>query len=54
MDCTKKIISWLYGEGVNAQTRVLRIGELGQFAQIKKKKSLLILVMLKERNKIKG
>lgn len=37
MDCTKKIISWLYGEGVNAQTWVLRIGELGQFVQSKKK-----------------
>lgn len=38
MDCTKKIISWLYGEGVNAQTWVLRIGELGQFVQSKKNK----------------
>jgi len=38
MDCTKKIISWLYGEGVNAQTRVSRIGELGQFVQSKKKR----------------
>lgn len=55
MDCTKKIISWLYGEGVNAQTWVLRIGELGQFVQSKKKrKRILILVMLKERKKIKG
>lgn len=54
MDCTKKIISWLYGEGVNAQTWVLRIGELGQFVQSKKIKRILILVMLKERKKIKG
>lgn len=37
MDCTKKIISWLYGEGVNAQTYGLRIGELGQFVQSFKK-----------------
>lgn len=51
MDCTKKIISWLYGEGVNAQTRILRIGELGQFVQSKKIKRILILVMLKERKK---
>lgn len=54
MDCTKKIISWLYGEGVNAQTWVLRIGELGKFVQGKKIKRILILVMLKERKKIKG
>ena len=53
MDCTKKIISWVYGEGVNAQTWVLRIGELGQFVQSKKIKRLLILVMLKERKKSK-
>lgn len=49
MDCTMKIMSWLYGEGVNAQTWVLRIGELGQFVQSKKIKRILILVMLKER-----
>lgn len=50
MDCTKKIISWLYGECVNAQTYVLRIGELGQFVQFKKKiERILILVMFKER-----
>lgn len=40
MDCTKKIISWLYGEGVNAQTWGLRIGELGQFVQSFKKKNI--------------
>lgn len=55
MDCTKKIISSLYGESVNAQTWVLRIGEQGQFVQSKKiKKRILILGMLKERKKIKG
>lgn len=53
MDCTKKIITWPYGEGVNAQIWVLRIGELGQFVQSEKKR-ILILVMLKERKKIKG
>lgn len=37
MDCTKKIITWPYGECVNAQIWVLRIGELGQFVQSEKK-----------------
>lgn len=40
MDCTKKIITWPYGEGVNAQIWVLRIGELGQFVQSEKKKNI--------------
>lgn len=52
MDCTKKIITWPYGECVNAQIWVLRIGELGQFVQSEKKR-ILILVMLKERKKSK-
>lgn len=54
MDCTKKIISWLYGEGVNAQTWVLRIGELGQFVQSKKKKKNIDFGYVKREKKIKG
>ena len=52
MDCTKKIISWLYGEGGNAQNWVLRIGELGQFVQrVKKRKKNIDFVYVKRKKK---
>lgn len=53
MDCTKKIITWPYGEGVNAQIWVLRIGELGQFVQSEKKKNIDFGYVKREKKKSK-